>query len=213
MTHYQLLDSMRKIVLWKSLALVILLGACNNDGNKQNDQQSSETLTTSDSVQITEKSPDSLSEEHKTVSAESNTLTTTGSNLSADQSNLNVDVQLAADQLFDFNKSTLKPEAEQVLSKLAANLQAMGGEPVKITGHTDSKGDDSYNKKLSLERANSVKDWLLKHGLDNKFITEGKGEDEPIAENTTADGKDSEEGRAKNRRVEVKYLGTQSISK
>ncbi|GGE24618.1 hypothetical protein [Sphingobacterium cellulitidis] len=94
---------MRKIGLWNGLALVILLGACNNDGNKKNVQQTSETLSTSDSVQITEKSPDSLSQEHKTVSVESNTLTTTGSNLSADQSNLNVDVQLGADQLFDFN--------------------------------------------------------------------------------------------------------------
>ena len=204
---------MRKIEILCALSFLVLVTACNSEAKKEEPQNSTELTATEDSVEDNTETGDTLRATRETINPDNNTLTATGSSLSAEQSNLNVDAQLSADQLFDFNKSTLKPEAEEMLTQLATNLESMGDESVRITGHTDSKGDNSYNKKLSLERANAVKDWLVNKGLKNQIITEGKGEEEPIAENTTSDGKDNEEGRAKNRRVEVKYLGSQSISK
>lgn len=204
---------MRKIEKLYALSFLVLAASCNSETKKEEPKNPTEFIATEDSIEDNVETGDTLRATRETVNPGNNTLTATGSGLSAEQSNLNVDAQLAADQLFDFNKSTLKPEAEEMLTQLAANLESMGDESVRITGHTDSKGDNSYNKKLSLDRANAVKDWLVKKGLKNQILTEGKGEEEPIAENTTSDGKDNEEGRAKNRRVEVKYLGTQSISK
>ena len=204
---------MRKIEMLYALSFLVLAASCNSETKKEEPKNSTELIATEGSIEDNVEAGDTLRATRETVNPGNNTLTATGSGLSAEQSNLNVDAQLAADQLFDFNKSTLKPEAEEMLTQLAANLESMGDESVRITGHTDSKGDNNYNKKLSLARANAVKDWLVNKGLKNQIITEGKGEEEPIAENTTSDGKDNEEGRAKNRRVEVKYLGTQSISK
>lgn len=204
---------MRKIEMLYALSFLVLAASCNSETKKEESKNSTELIATEGSIEDNVEAGDTLRATRETVNPGNNTLTATGSGLSAEQSNLNVEAQLAADQLFDFNKSTLKPEAEEMLTQLAANLESMGDESVRITGHTDSKGDNNYNKKLSLARADAVKDWLVNKGLKNQIITEGKGEEEPIAENTTSDGKDNEEGRAKNRRVEVKYLGTQSISK
>jgi outer membrane protein OmpA-like peptidoglycan-associated protein len=76
---------------------------------------------------------------------------------------------------------------------------------VRIEGHTDSKGNDAYNQKLSERRANSVKVWLIdKEGLRNvQFATEGFGAKKPVAPNKKPDGSDDPEGRQKNRRVEI----------
>ncbi len=73
---------------------------------------------------------------------------------------------------------------------------------VLIVGHTDSKGSDDYNDKLSKRRAASVKSWLSKNGVTSSMVTEGKGERFPVAPNQTAQGADNPEGRQKNRRVE-----------
>ena len=82
-------------------------------------------------------------------------------------------------------------------------IQAKG--TVRIAGHTDAKGDASYNQKLSERRANAVKDWFVtKEGLQNvTFVTEGFGKQQPVAPNTKPDGSDDPEGRQKNRRVEI----------
>jgi len=100
--------------------------------------------------------------------------------------------------LFDFNKATLKPEAK---SQLAAALQALKEQPglqTQIVGHTDGIGSDAYNMKLSQRRADSVATYLVQNGVPRQSIrTEARGKREPIAPNTTA------EGRAQNRRVEV----------
>lgn len=156
---------------------------------------------------------DTLYTQKSEVTTGNSNLTAGGSSLTAGQSGLNTEISLGADQLFDFDKALLKPEAEPALEALAAQLQNLGQEPVEITGYTDSKGDDAYNEKLSLRRANAVKDWLLAKGLPNNFRTQGMGEKDPVAENTLANGADNPDGRAKNRRVEIKYLGSQSISK
>ena len=72
-------------------------------------------------------------------------------------------------------------------------------------GHTDSVGSDAYNQKLSVQRAEAVKAYLVSKGIEkNRIYTEGKGEKQPIADNQT------KEGRAKNRRVEIEVVGTRA---
>lgn len=78
---------------------------------------------------------------------------------------------------------------------------------LEITGHTDSKGTDEYNDKLSQERAQEVADYLMKKGIaKERLIVKGVGEKQPIAPNEFPDGRDNEEGRAANRRVEFKLF-------
>jgi len=114
-------------------------------------------------------------------------------------------IELSADVLFDFDKSDIRPQAVDALKQLAAILREHAGRPVRIVGHTDSKGSDAYNKALSEDRALSVRDWLEEEdGLDlgNASIV-GHGESQPAAANDNPDGTDSPEGRQKNRRVEI----------
>lgn len=116
-----------------------------------------------------------------------------------------VRVDLAADVLFDFDKAELLPKAEQTLQQAADFVkQHNKGSVVRIEGHTDAKGSDAYNQKLSLRRADSVKRWFTGHGLgDLRFATEGFGAKKPVAPNQKPDGSDDPEGRQKNRRVEI----------
>jgi outer membrane protein OmpA-like peptidoglycan-associated protein len=116
-----------------------------------------------------------------------------------------VRIDMAADVLFDFDKADLLPKANETLQKAADFIRerAKGG-AVRIEGHTDAKGDDAYNQKLSERRAASVKNWFIAHGLANmKFSTEGFGAKKPVAPNTKPDGSDDPDGRQKNRRVEL----------
>jgi len=107
-------------------------------------------------------------------------------------------INLAADALFDFDKYELKPEGRRALDDLADKLKAVDLELVLVVGHTDSVGSDAYNERLSLRRANAVRNYLVTKGIDAKRIrTEGRGETQSIADNNT------EDGRARNRRVEV----------
>jgi outer membrane protein OmpA-like peptidoglycan-associated protein len=113
-------------------------------------------------------------------------------------------IELAADVLFDFDKATLQPAAEETLSKAAGIIRDKGTGVVQIEGHTDSKGDDAYNQRLSERRADSVRQWFVRHGLGAvKFSSRGFGEARPVASNTKTDGSDDPEGRRKNRRVEI----------
>jgi OOP family OmpA-OmpF porin len=112
-------------------------------------------------------------------------------------------VTLAADVLFDFDKSALKPEGKSKLDDLAIKVRGINLEVVIAIGHTDSIGSDAYNQKLSVRRAESVKAYLVSKGVEpNRIYTEGKGEKQPVASNKTRDG------RAKNRRVEIEVIGT-----
>lgn len=111
-------------------------------------------------------------------------------------------VSLPSDVLFDFDKSNIRPDAEATLSQLSEVLMTLHDSRVEITGHTDSKGSDEYNDKLSLRRANSVKAWLEENGVSQKMTTAGKGERFPVAPNQTASGADDPIWRQKNRRVE-----------
>ena len=122
----------------------------------------------------------------------------------AEENDLMVKVNLSADVLFDFDKATLRPEAASQLEEVAEIIRNKAQGPVTITGHTDAKGTDAYNDKLSVRRAETVKDWFVSHGLTAiDFKTSGRGSKVPVAENTKADGSDNPEGRAQNRRVEI----------
>jgi outer membrane protein OmpA-like peptidoglycan-associated protein len=117
-----------------------------------------------------------------------------------------IKIDLAADVLFDFDKSTLRPSARTALKQVASIIRDNAkGHIVKIDGYTDSKGSDPYNQRLSDRRAASVKSWLIaKEGLSNvNFESEGFGAKNPVAPNTKPDGSDDPDGRQKNRRVEI----------
>lgn len=116
-----------------------------------------------------------------------------------------IHIELAADVLFDFDKSDILPKAREALKQAAAVIREKAKGVVQIEGHTDSKGSDSYNATLSERRANAVKDWLInKEGLKSvRFETRGFGSKKPVAPNTKPDGSDNPEGRQKNRRVEI----------
>jgi outer membrane protein OmpA-like peptidoglycan-associated protein len=102
------------------------------------------------------------------------------------------------DVLFDFNQATLQPAARDVINRIAGILEVTGGFRLQIEGYTDSIGSDEYNQKLSEQRAQAVSDSLVAAGVSPDLIsTAGFGKSNPIADNST------EEGRRKNRRVEI----------
>jgi len=111
-------------------------------------------------------------------------------------------VDLPADVLFDFDKATLRPDAEAPLRKAAALITSYPTAPVTINGHTDSQGDDAYNQGLSMRRATTVAGHL-KAATGRDFAVRGLGEREPVAPNAKPDGADDPDGRQKNRRVEI----------
>jgi outer membrane protein OmpA-like peptidoglycan-associated protein len=125
--------------------------------------------------------------------------------LAVKETDTEVRVDLAADVLFDFDKADLLPKAEETLKKAADFVKERNkGGVVRIEGHTDAKGSDAYNQKLSLRRADSVRRWFADHGLkDLRFSTKGFGATQPVAPNAKPDGSDDPEGRQKNRRVEI----------
>jgi outer membrane protein OmpA-like peptidoglycan-associated protein len=104
---------------------------------------------------------------------------------------------------FDFDKWDLRPEAGPVLEKVLAVLKGYPKAAVVIEGHTDGKGNDQYNQRLSERRADSVRTWLAQHGGSAAITTRGWGKTRPIAPNTKPNGADDPDGRQKNRRVEI----------
>lgn len=113
-------------------------------------------------------------------------------------------VEVAADVLFDFDRAAIKPEAESALKQVAALIAGKAKGQVRIEGHTDGKGSKAYNQKLSLDRAESVRSWLARQGIEHaRLIAVGMGASKPIAPNTKAGGGDDAAGRQRNRRVEI----------
>lgn len=106
------------------------------------------------------------------------------------------------DVLFDTAKSTLRPLAREKLAKVAGIISGHPGLRLEVEGHTDSVGTDEYNQKLSEERGGAVREYLTREGMATEAITsKGFGENQPIATNDTA------AGRQKNRRVELVVPG------
>ena len=108
-----------------------------------------------------------------------------------------------SDVLFAFNKYELKPEAKVKLAKISGILLAYPDLKVQVEGYTDSIGSDEYNQKLSEERADTVKDFLLAQNVPSQDLSaQGYGKNDPIADNSTS------AGRAQNRRVELVVSGS-----
>jgi outer membrane protein OmpA-like peptidoglycan-associated protein len=114
-----------------------------------------------------------------------------------------IKIELAADVLFDFDKADLRPEAGPALAKVAAVLGSYSRATAAIEGHTDGKGADRYNQRLSERRAESVRRWLAANGVATRMTARGWGKTKPVAANTKPNGADDPEGRQKNRRVEI----------
>lgn len=104
---------------------------------------------------------------------------------------------------FTFDKATFTKESYNELNKLETMMAQNTGMTIEISGHTDNIGAKTYNKKLSQHRANAVKDYLVRKGIDTRRIKAiGFGEEKPLASND-----DEKEGREFNRRVEFKVTG------
>lgn len=99
---------------------------------------------------------------------------------------------------FDTGKSTIKPESKAIINQIVEMLKANPGLKISVEGHTDNVGNPKSNKTLSDDRAKAVVAAIIVQGVDAKRLsTAGYGQDKPVADNKT------EEGRAKNRRVEL----------
>ncbi len=105
---------------------------------------------------------------------------------------------------FDFDKAQLDADSQAALDAIIEQLKTfVTVKEIRITGHTDSIGTREYNQRLSERRAQAVADYLIGRGVNPKLIsTAGAGEDQPIADNGTP------EGRAKNRRAVIDIIGT-----
>ena len=102
---------------------------------------------------------------------------------------------------FETGLSTLRKESYPALNELVAGLKAKPGLVIEIAGHTDNVGKPESNQKLSEDRANAVRDYLMKHGIEEKRVTaKGYGDTQPVASNATP------QGRQENRRTEVRII-------
>ena len=106
------------------------------------------------------------------------------------------------DVLFDTGKYTLKDPAQLALARISGIVISHPGLNLQIEGYTDSVGSDDYNQKLSEQRSNSVRDFLMRQGMNTQTMTAvGYGKNYPVAPN------DSASGRKQNRRVELVVSG------
>ena len=113
-------------------------------------------------------------------------------------------VSLEGDVTFDFDEASVRDAARGTLDQLVALIEGGPEGMISIEGHTDARGDDDYNRRLSEARANAVRDYFTTAGIpDSRLRTIGLGELRPVAPNINADGSDDEAGRQRNRRVEV----------
>ena len=121
----------------------------------------------------------------------------TGVSVSQTQDN-QLKLDIPSDISFDVGRSDIKGNFAPVLDRFAASLRANQSTDVRIVGHTDNTGSDAINNPLSVDRANSTRNYLTARGVSGARIqTEGQGSYQPIASNNTA------EGRSRNRRVEI----------
>lgn len=116
-----------------------------------------------------------------------------------------ITLNMPSDITFDVNQSAVKPQFRDTLYNVAQTLREYESTTIDVAGHADSTGPDDYNMALSQRRADSVASILTQNGVNPvRIVAVGFGETRPIADNATA------EGRAKNRRVEIKLRGVTS---
>lgn len=129
----------------------------------------------------------------------------TGENLGIRETASEIRVELAADIFFDFDKAEIRPSAAQALHQAADLIRTRATGSVRVEGHTDSKGSQAYNQRLSERRADAVRLWLVqKEQLRSvAFVIAGFGATRPVVPNTASDGSDDPVGRQRNRWVEL----------
>ena len=114
---------------------------------------------------------------------------------------------------FEFDKAVLRPESISILNAAVNVLNENPELLVSIDGHTDSKGSDSYNERLSRDRAKAVHDYFVDNGVkSDRLVFRGFGEARPVAPNAFDDGTDNPEGRFENRRVELNVLDMEAFN-
>ena len=114
---------------------------------------------------------------------------------------------------FDFDKYSLRAESRKQLNLMVKSLRSNSSFTGLLRAHTDSKGSNAYNERLSLNRANAAKNYLVARGISASRIKIATfGEDSPIAKNELDNGQDTEEGRQLNRRVELQILNSRGES-
>ena len=124
---------------------------------------------------------------------------TAGSGIEVERQGDEINLKLPSGISFDFNSASVKPEFRPVLDQVAQTLASYQSTFVDVSGHTDSVGTVAVNQRLSEQRAQSVADYLSYQGVARpRIATRGFGKSMPIASN------DTEDGRAQNRRVEIK---------
>ena len=107
-------------------------------------------------------------------------------------------LDIPSDVSFDVGRAAIKPNFVPILGHFATSLNQNPVTTVTIIGHTDNTGSDAINDPLSVQRANAARDYLLSQGVaPNRIATDGRGSHEPVADNSSAQGRD------KNRRVEI----------
>ena len=203
------------------IAVISALCACGQKPDEPAAQQQQASLVQASTAEIPQPQPEPVAPsapvptpapapasapataQNSTAAAQGSSLTAQSSSLSGTETGFNIQINLSSDVLFDFDKAELKPEADSELQKAADIIRQKGKGLILISGYTDSKGTDAYNKRLSLARAQAVKNWFEAQGLHQNYQTEGLGAANPVAPNTNDDGSDNPEGRAKNRRVEI----------
>jgi outer membrane protein OmpA-like peptidoglycan-associated protein len=112
-------------------------------------------------------------------------------------------LDIPSDVSFDVGRSAIKPNFAPVLNQFATSLNQNNVTTVTIIGHTDNTGSDAINNPLSVDRADAARDYLVSRGVARtRIVTDGRGSREPIADNST------QQGRDKNRRVEI-YVAEQ----
>lgn len=110
-----------------------------------------------------------------------------------------------ADVLFAFGRASVRPDGRRALVRLAQSVTS-GSTTLRVIGHTDGVGAAASNRRLSLRRAQAVAD-VLRLGLRGsvRVVAAGRGEEDPVAAETTSTGEDDPDGRARNRRVELRF--------
>lgn len=126
-------------------------------------------------------------------------------------------VTLDADTLFDFDKAVLRPAGRAALDEFAVSAKSLDPEMIMATGYTDRFGTEAYNQRLSEQRVDAVKTYLVSQGIDaNRIHTEGKGESQPITKAGECEGRKSVAVIAclqPDRRVEIEVVGARIASR
>lgn len=132
--------------------------------------------------------------------------------ITADPSGFGFTIGLSGDYLFEFDKFDLTDPAIEALAKVLLLYDQFEGTGIVVEGHTDAKGSEEYNQGLSERRAQAVVNWFVENGIRGEVVaSEAFGETVPVAPNTV-DGQDNPEGRALNRRVEIRVTTNKRVN-